>query len=314
MMTRGARLLMAVVPMVLATAACAGTGVATVDGARGGGATGGGAGSGATVAVRVERTGGFVPADLVLTRLPIVAIYADGQVIDEGPQIAIAPPPAWPNVQLRRIPVADVRRLVDRAVAAGIGTERDFGQPPIADATSTRFTIRTASGVTRAEIPALLESDGSGLTAHQQAARRAARSLYDALTDLPATLGAGAVGTSTTYLPAAVAAIAAPWTDTCSSPDTTALAGTEPGGLCADGLPRQAERSWPGPALPGEPLRADTELSCVTARGDAATKVTAAARQAVTTTAWRSGGKRWRVSLRPLLPDESGCADVRRAS
>jgi hypothetical protein len=42
-----------------------------------------------------------------------------------------------------------------------------------------------------------------------------------------------------------------------------------------DGLPRP-DQPWPGPALPGEP----------------------------------TGGTRWSVTFRPLLPDETGCADL----
>ncbi|WP_243407364.1 hypothetical protein [Frankia canadensis] len=49
----------------------------------------------------------------------------------------------------------------------------------------------------------------------------------------------------------------------------------------------------------------------MTARGDEATRLLAAARTAATTTPWTSGGRKWRVSLRPLLPDGSGCADLR---
>lgn len=274
------------------------------------------------MALRVDWIGGFVTPEMTVTRLPVVAVYSDGRVVDEGPQIAIAPGPAWPNVQLRRISATDVRKLVERAVASGIGTERDFGQPPVADAPSTRFTIRTADGVTTAEVPALLESDSSGLTDHQQAARKAARKLYDALTDLPATLGADAVSESTSYQPTAVAAVAAPWADTCTTPTATAPAAAGSAGsagdatlpeLCADGLPRQVERAWPGPALPGEPIGDGLELGCVTAGGSEATAVIAAARQAVVTTPWTSGGRQWRVRLRPLLPDESDCADLREA-
>ncbi|MCK9875512.1 cold shock domain-containing protein [Frankia sp. Ag45/Mut15] len=322
LLTRGARIVLAVVPVLLA-AACAD---ATVYG-RGGG-VGGGADGGAKVALRVDWIGGFVTPQMLVTRLPIVAVYADGRVVDTGPEFAIAPGPAWPNVQLRRISVADVRRLLELAAASGVGRERDYGQPPVTDVPATRFTMQDADGVTTAEVPALLESDGTGLTPHQQAARRAARKLYDALTDLPATLGAGAVGEPTPFTPTAVAAVASPWTDPCTGPapvlepastttssDTPISAGgAAPGGLCADGLPRQPERVWPGPRLPGEPIGDGLDVGCVTAVGGAATAVIEAAREAVATTPWTSDGRLWRVNLRPLLPDESDCADLRAAS
>jgi hypothetical protein len=38
--------------------------------------------------------------------------------------------------------------------------------------------------------------------------------------------------------------------------------------------------------------------------------VLAAAATANAATPWDSGGTRWSVAFRPLLPDESGCADL----
>jgi hypothetical protein len=46
--------------------------------------------------------------------------------------------------------------------------------------------------------------------------------------------------------------------------------------------------------------------------GDEAKAVLAAAAKANSLTPWTSGGKTWRVGLRPLLPDEHTCADLNR--
>ena len=52
-------------------------------------------------------------------------------------------------------------------------------------------------------------------------------------------------------------------------------------------------------------------LSCVTARGAEADAVLAAAAGATTLTPWVAGdGTRWSLRLRPLLPYETGCADL----
>jgi hypothetical protein len=68
---------------------------------------------------------------------------------------------------------------------------------------------------------------------------------------------------------------------------------------------------WPGPALPGEPIGPLPDLGCVVATGDQATAVIAAARDANVLTPWLSPDDiRWSVTFRPLLPDESGCADL----
>ncbi|WP_407672403.1 cold-shock protein [Parafrankia discariae] len=317
MMLRGARLVAAVVPLVLTAAACAGAATDARDSIVGGGPVGD---SADTAALRVDLVGGFVTPKMLATRLPTVAVYPDGRVLGEGPQAAIYPGPALPNLQLRRISAADVRELVDRAVAAGVGAEPDFGQPPVADVPSTRFTVRTADGVETMQVEALFEADGHGLTARQQSARRAAQELFTALTDLPAALGSGAVSGAEPYTPAAVAAIVAPWAGDCPAPadsiapaDGTARIAPTDGvvvdGPCGGG-PAEVERAWPGPALPGEPVGGGVDLSCVTASGDDATKLLAAARTAVTNTRWTSNGRHWNVGFRPLLPGESGCADL----
>jgi hypothetical protein len=92
-------------------------------------------------------------------------------------------------------------------------------------------------------------------------------------------------------VPHAVAAVASPWAD----PE--------------DDL-AHPEQPWPGPELPGEPVRAPLEVGCVVATGDQAAAVLAAAATASTATPWVSGGARWFVQFRPLLPDETGCADL----
>jgi hypothetical protein len=51
----------------------------------------------------------------------------------------------------------------------------------------------------------------------------------------------------------------------------------------------------------------------VTATGDQARAVLDAAGAASAVTPWTTpDGGRWSVTLRPLLPDESGCADLGR--
>jgi len=242
--------------------------------------------------LRVQHTGGFVPAAMLATRLPVVSVYGDGRVISEGPQILSYPPPALPNVQVQVIDAAGVRTLVERARAAGIGGPPiDFGQPPIADAATTRFTLSTGYGTDVVDVYALSETDADthGLTPEQVRARTALRELLNALTDLPTTLGTDAVGESQPYEPAALAAVATPYT-----PDPT--------------IPAQREVAWPGPRLPGDPIGPDA--GCVTATGEDLPETLAAAEPATAITPWTSGGERWTLNLRPLLPDESGCADL----
>jgi hypothetical protein len=244
---------------------------------------------GDVLVLEVAFTGGFVTPDMLASRLPVVSVYADGRVLSEGPVVAIYPGPAWPNVQLQQTDRETVQRLVDDALAAGVGDTTDLGSPPIADAPSTRFTVTTAEGTTVREAYALSEGTGatSGLTADQQAARAELAELLAELTDLPATLDAAGP-----YEPSAVAALARPWT---AEPD-----------------PAVGERPavpWPGPALPGEPVVAD--LTCVVATGEQAAALTTAARAADQLTPWTTpDGAVWAVTFRPLLPQETGCTDL----
>lgn len=244
------------------------------------------------VALRVDYTGGYVTPGTLAARLPLVSVYGDGRVITEGPQTLQYPGPALPNLQVQRISAADVDKLVDRAVDAGVGAAGDLGQPQIADATSTRFTVVTAGGTKTTEVYALAEAAAdTALTENQRASRAKLQDLLAALTDLPTTLGS-AVGAAEPYTPVALAAIAAPWV----AADTN--------------LDKQPEVAWPGPALPGDSLGAGLNTGCATVTGDATAKVLTAATKANAITPWTSGGKRWTVHLRPMLPDESGCADI----
>jgi hypothetical protein len=249
------------------------------------------------IALRIEHTGGFTTPGDSVARLPIVTIYGDGRAILQGPQPAIYPGPALPNLQVIKLPSADVDKLVARATGAGVGTAKDLGQPPIADAPSTRFTVDAEGGAAITEVYALSEADtgsGSGLTADQVAARTKLRDLVAAVSvDLPATLGMKA-GSEQPYEPVALAAIATPYV----APDP-ATAGKE-----------QPAVAWPGPALPGTSVGKGLETGCVTVGGADTAKVLAAADKANAATPWTSGARKWTVILRPLLPDETDCADL----
>jgi hypothetical protein len=238
--------------------------------------------------LRAEFVGGLVTPAAMAGRLPLVSVYADGRVLTEGPVAAIYPGPALPNVQEQHIDRAAVQALVDRALAAGVAETSDLGTPPVADAPSTRFTLVTAAHTYVREVTALWETppEGSGLTADQQAARKELSEFLAVLQGPPE----GAA--STPYAPTAIAAVATPWSDP------------------QDGL-AQPDVAWPGPALPGEPTGGLPDVTCVTATGDQVPALLAAAGSATATTPWVTpDGSRWSVMLRPLLPDESSCADL----
>ncbi|MDG4786865.1 hypothetical protein O7626_13150 [Micromonospora sp. WMMD1102] len=280
--------------LLLLAAACARDGAGSTGDGPGGG-SGGDAGPADpnAVVLRVEDVGGFVSPAARLTRVPRVTIYADGRLITEGPQLAIYPGPALPNLQQQRLTSEQVDRLVEQARAAGVGTATDLGRPPVADVPSTRFTVSSASGGTDVlEVYALAESgeNVSGLTEEQRATRAELQKLVSTLTELP--LSQEKAGEVKPYQAETIAAVAIPWRPGDNGPDAP------------------PEVAWPGPALPGSPPSSGFDQGCVEVRGAEATALLGAAAKANSRTPWTSGGERWQVALRPLLPDEKSCADL----
>ncbi|TCB98459.1 hypothetical protein E0H26_08760 [Micromonospora zingiberis] len=286
---------LAVVPMLLLTSAACGQQA---------GATGAGD-SGApeksysadTVVFRMDHTGGFTTPAMLATRLPAISVYGDGRVITQGPVTMAYPGPALPNLQVGKISVGELENLIKTAREAGVGSVTDLGSPPVADVTSTRFTVFDGTKSEQLEVYALEVGTGDlgpgadqGVTAEQQAAREKLRAFAESLTGESGPLGTAHLDTQA-YVPTAVAAVAEAY-------------------VANDETLKQAEVAWPGPALPGAELNKDLGLSCVTFTGEQAQQVLAAAGDANAATPWASEGKRWTVTLRPLLPDESDCGDL----
>ncbi|GAA3921805.1 hypothetical protein GCM10022629_31560 [Amorphoplanes auranticolor] len=251
-------------------------------------------GSGDALVLRVSSAGGFVPPSAIVGRLPETSVYADGRVIFNGPVTLSYPGPALPNLQWGTISPATLQQLLDKAVAAGVRPGIDFGQPGVADAPTTEVTVVTAAGKRTVGAVALREAqpDDPQLTKAQQQARTKLRAFVDELGDLTTRL---MTGEPQQYRPEIIAGIVQPYVEPEDQP----------------GRPRAVP--WPGPALPGEPMNPDLKLSCVAATGEQADAVLAAAKDATAISPWVWADKSWSVLLRPLLPDETGCADLKAA-
>jgi hypothetical protein len=246
-------------------------------------------GPGDALVLRVSSAGGFVPPQFLVGRLPETSVYADGRVIFEGPVALSYPGPALPNVQYGQLSPAQLQQLLDQAVAAGVKEGADFGQPGVTDVPTTEVTIVTAAGKQTVGAHALREArpDDPQLTKAQHQARKKLLTFVDRLHDL--------VEKPQPYRPTALAAIVQPY----RAPEDP---GVRPRGV-----------EWPGPALPGEKLNPDLDLSCVVATGEQLDAVLTAAADATAITPWGSGGDTWSVLFRPLLPEETGCADLKGA-
>ncbi len=251
-------------------------------------------GAGDSLVLRVSSAGGFLPPNALVGRLPDTSVYADGRVIFNGPVPASYPGPALPNLQWGTISPAMLRQVLDKAVAAGVKPGIDFGQPGVADAPTTEVTVVTAAGERTVGAVALREArpDDPQLTKAQQQARKTLRAFIDELDALTTKL---MTSDPQQYKPQVLAAVVQPYT----APD--------------DALGRPKPVEWPGPALPGEPLSPQVQLTCVAATGEQRDAVLAAAKDATANTPWLWKDTGWSVLLRPLLPEETGCRDLKEA-
>jgi hypothetical protein len=245
--------------------------------------------------VQVKITGGFVGPFMDYKRIPTVSVYADGQVVAPGPEPMLSPGLALPNLRLRTVSPANATRLAGLAHVALSGAT-DFGSPPIADATTTVFTLIEHGHARTVPVYALGEvgPDGLSLTRAQRANRARMRTLLEALTNLPRTLGTAGAGPDRRYRPNAIAALGSPWT-------STVPAGARV--LPWPGAP------LPGVVLPGHPVGVEC-LNCAVSTGPSLARLLPVAGGATTDTLWSSRGRIWSVTFRPLLPDETGCESL----
>ncbi|HVF03361.1 MAG TPA: hypothetical protein VNA20_00835 [Frankiaceae bacterium] len=240
------------------------------------------------VVLRVSYEGGLPPAPGTRQAdLPFWSLYGDGRVVTRGPETAIFPGRALPNLRVAKVSPATAGRIAKEARAAGIdGQQRDYGMPPIMDATHTVFRLSDAQGTVETRVYAL--SDGPDDVDND--ARRTLRAFLNRLTDLDGWLGEGTVTAEAPYEPATVAVYARPYRP-------------------HDGQERLDEQAvaWDGP----DPAAgAETAAGrCTLVTGAALDKAMPEFRTAHTLTRWTYGGKDWGFQLRPLLPDERTCVD-----
>jgi hypothetical protein len=244
----------------------------------------------------IATEGGFVPVEFNLTRLPELALYGDGRLFTQGPQIMIYPGPALPNILVRQVSPEGVRAIVEEAAAAGLtGEDREFRQAAnfVTDLPDTVFTLVTGGSAHRTSVYGF----GSGedlkrIPRSDAGAMRDLHRLRDRLTDLETWLPDGSIGPEEPYVPT----------------EMRIFVGDAP--AAEEGL-EQPPVAWPL-AQPlagfGTPV-APGNYRCGTVSGDDLTRVLEAARSANQLTPWESEGRRFGLSFRPLLPDEAGCPE-----
>ena len=247
------------------------------------------------VVLQIGEVGGYVPAPYAAARLPVVTVYSDGRVLIPVPAPATAGVPAVPAIEVHHLDDEGLEELVTLALEAGVAEEADLGSPSVTDQTDTRFVLYTDDVDATREVYALAIGSApgaggiSGVTPAQAADRQRLSRLIEQFRDLPDALGAARVRGPEPYPAEAVAAITSGFIEPSW--------GEAP-----------AERPWPGPELGTGALGI---AGCTLLTGDDAQQLLDAAADATDRTPWRGpDGQRWSVLVRPLLPHESGCADL----
>lgn len=235
------------------------------------------------VVLQVSYGGGLVPPDST-RELPYWTLYGDGRVITRGAEPAIYPGAALPSVLVGQAKAGAVDEVAAAARAAGVdGVKRDYGDPPVADASTTTIRLSDESGTHTVQVYALQEGGDIG-----NEPREKLRRFLDRLTGE----GGGLAGVTDEkpYVPTALAVVAA-----------------QP--YRAPGDVQENVQAWEGPALaPGYDLGAAG--TCTVVSGDALAGVLPSVRKATAITRWQHDGADWRLTFRPLLPDERTCEDA----
>lgn len=247
------------------------------------------------IVLRVAFEGGFVPIDVMLSSMPTVSLFGDGTLITPGAQIDIYPGPALPAIQQQHVTEAGLQAILQAALDAGLDTDQDMtdlGSVGIADASTTVFTFDANGEQHTVRVYALGELGDwpPGMSQEQYHARSELQAFVEKLGRLDGWLPDGSMDAATPYEATSARLFVSdyagdpslhqqpiPWPLT--QPLSGTDASTEPGGyhcLVVDGA------DWTGALMPAA----------------------AAANQL---TPWVSGGQRWAILFRPLLPDERGC-------
>jgi len=247
--------------------------------------------------LRVEQGGGFVPIEYALRDVPLFSLYGDGRVVTTGPQIAIYPGPALPNLVVTRISDEGIQAILRAARDAGLlGRDRHYDHPGIADVHTTTFTVVAEGSRHVISAYALGVDDATGLIPDdEREARRKLSDFQTKLSDLRSWLPQGSVGEESSF-----------------EFDELRIFVREGAGEPQDEGLEQQEVEWPldeGLAGFGQELT-DLEFRCGSVEGASLATLLAVVQNANELTPWRDGGEVYRLVFRPLLPDESGCDGV----
>jgi hypothetical protein len=247
--------------------------------------------------LRLRYVGGFVAPAAHLVDLPVISVYGDGTVIVPGPQVAIFPGPALPNLQRATISPAGMQILLEAARDAGLlGPDAHYDLGGIMDASSAEFTVNADGRLHTVSAYALMESGGSpqGPDASVAEARTKLARFQAQLASLEGSLGSELGGWSPYRAERFQLLVSA------GAPDNQGLV--------------QQPIAWPlstplatfGEALPD----LFQGQRCGVVSGADAALLMPLLQKANALTPWTSEDAAYGMTVRPLLPGEEGCQTV----
>lgn len=234
--------------------------------------------------VRIEQTGGFIAPWVTLDRYPTVALYADGRLIMQGPQVELYPGPALPNLQQTLLTPAGVAQVLQWAADAGLqGEDRLLGRP-MPDAGMTTFTVVRPNEAPHTTSVSDLSAPDTETTA--------VRKFQDLMLSIRSWLPNEVVGDDQPYSWNRLQTLSA-LADPAAQPDPQLTTISE----------------WPLADLAslGIPVEEVGGHRCGVIEGTDLDTLRPALASANELTLWRSADQLYTVQLHPLLPDDAGC-------
>ena len=245
--------------------------------------------------LRIETGGGNVRPFSIVGRIPELSVFGDGRVIVVGPQDAIFPGPTLHNLVTFRLSEAGLQALLENARAAGLlRADAHYDYPGIADAGTTTFTVVAEGRRHVVSAYALFEGGPTNFPIDPNVLRaRAALSAFQGRAlDMRPWLGQAIMEPESAYRYETLRVFV-----TASQPQ-------EP----AEIDPSFADWPLATPlAALGAPLVDFAEMRCGGVTGAELEVLRPALENSNQLTFWRSAGMTYQLTLRPLLPDESGC-------
>jgi hypothetical protein len=237
----------------------------------------------------------------LLARFPEFSLLGDGTVVTVGPVAEIYPGQALPNLQARTLTEEGIQAILRAARDAGLlGPSRDYTTMVVSDVPTTVFTVFAGGERHVISVYGLgVENRGQGMPQAEVEARQKLEAFEQNVLGLDSWLPPGSLSSEHPYAASALRVfVQQPF----QSPDPNLIEPPVDWPLAGS----LADFGQPDTGLPG--------TRCGTVEGEDASRVLDAAKGANELTPWQSGGKKFGLIFRPLLPDEHGCADAEPAA